>query len=105
MDSSVHKPTIEEVKEWDQHELLEWIQKKRSKLLKGDSLEKLKAADISGEAFLMLADNSEFFQKKCNLSFGVSETLAYLAAEIVGMETAGMKSKLLSFIPYSPRRQ
>ena len=105
MDSSVHKPTVEEVEEWDQHELLEWIQKKRPELLEDDTLEILKAADISGATFLMQADNTEFFQEKCNLPFGVSWTLAHLAADIIGMETASMKSKLLSFIPYSPRRQ
>jgi len=104
MDSSVLKPTIEEVKDWDEVELLQWIQQKRSKLLEDDQLEKFKAADISGEAFLMLADDAEFIKKNINLSFGVSETLAKLAAEIVGMETPSIKSKLLSFIPYTPRR-
>ncbi|KIX03495.1 uncharacterized protein Z518_07048 [Rhinocladiella mackenziei CBS 650.93] len=48
------KPTIEEIKEWDADELLEWIQQNKPKQLKGHGLEKFKAADISGEVFLIL---------------------------------------------------
>jgi hypothetical protein len=105
MDSAVHDPTAEEVERWDEDELLEWIQKTRPRLLKGDRLEKFKAAEILGEVFLDHAGNPDIFEKKCNLAFGVSQMLANLAAEIVGMETARMKSKLLSFIPYTLRRQ
>jgi hypothetical protein len=104
MDSHTN-PTIEEVKKWDADELLEWIEQQEPKLLKGDKLEKFKAADISGRAFLMKADNVEFFKKECNLPIGPSVVLADLAREIAGGETASIKSKLLSFIPCTPRRQ
>ena len=105
MDSAAHDPTAEEVERWNQHELLEWIQQKRPELLEDDQLEKFKAARISGEIFLDLAGNPDTFERNLNLAFGVSRMLANLAAEIVGMETARMKSKLLSFIPYTLRRQ
>src|SRR5271170_8075956 len=38
------EPTIEEIKKWDADELLDWIQQKLPKLLKGDKLEKFKDA-------------------------------------------------------------
>src|SRR2546421_1939612 len=53
------KPKIEEIKEWNEDELLKWIQQKRPGLLR----------------------------------------------KIAVRETAGRKSKLLSFIPCTPRRQ
>jgi len=102
--ASQAEPTIEEVKEWDEDELLKWIQQKRPRLLKGDNLKKFKAADIPGEAFLTKAGNDGFFKNECNLSIRPSLALANLAREIAGGETAGKKSKLLSFIPYTPCR-
>ena len=84
---------------WDKNELLKWIQQKRPKLLKGDNLEKFKAADLPGKVFLKHAGDEEFYKKECNLSIGPSETLADLAAEIVGVEATGVKSKLLFFMP------
>jgi hypothetical protein len=95
----------DEINELDADELLEWIQQKRPKVLKGDTLKKFKEAEIPGRAFLMLADNVEFFKNECNLPIGPSLVLADLAREIAGVETAGAKSKSLSFIPCTPRRQ
>jgi hypothetical protein len=40
------KPTIEEIKEWNEDELLKWIQQKRPGLLRGDNLE---TADIKSK--------------------------------------------------------
>jgi hypothetical protein len=102
------KPTIEEIKEWDEDDLLEWIQQKRPKLLKDDDLRKLKAARISGQVFLICASNVGFFKNRCNLPIGTSYELADLAMEVAGgetagRETAGIKSKFLSFIPCTPR--
>jgi hypothetical protein len=77
-------PTIEEVKNWDADELLEWIKENRRKLLKGDKLEKFKAEDISGDVFLNHAGDVEFFENKCNLPSGTSERLANLAREMAG---------------------
>jgi len=86
-------PTIEEIKNWDAVELLEWIQQNRPKLLQGDPLEKFKAEDISGDVFVNHAGDVEFFRNKCNLPAGTSERLAKLAKEIAGEETAGMVQK------------
>ena len=83
------KPTIEEIKEWDGDELLEWILEKRPKALKGDKLEKFKAADIDGATFLKHAGSKKYFHEECNLPIGTSERLADLASEIAGGETAG----------------
>jgi hypothetical protein len=47
----------------------------------------------------------KYFREECNLPIGTSEMLADLAKEIAGEETAGMKSKLLSFISCTSCRQ
>ena len=85
-------PTIEEVKNWDAEELLEWIKENRPKLLKGDKLEKFKAEDISGDVFVGHAGDVEFFENKCNLPSGTSERLANLAREVIGQQSMGTKS-------------
>ena len=95
------EPTVEKM---DEKELLEWIERKRPKLLKGDKLEKFERADLTGEVFLDHAGKPEFFQNRCGLSVGLSEMLAKLGKEVVEGETAGIKSKLLSFILCTPRR-
>jgi hypothetical protein len=103
MDTSQAKPTIEQIEKWDKNELLGWIHKKLPGLLTGDDLEKFETASIRGRTFVRHAGDVEFFQKM--LPYGISDELANLAMEIVGRETAGMKSKLLSFTPCTPRRQ
>jgi len=103
--TSQAKPIIEGINELDADELLEWIQQERPKALKGDKVEKFKEADIDGATFLKHAGDVDFFENKCNLPIGTSERLADLAKEIAGVETAGAKSKSLSFIPCTPRRQ
>jgi hypothetical protein len=75
--------------------LLEWIQQKKPGLLEGDDLEKLKAARISGQVFLIYAADIKFFKNECNLPIGTSVMLANLAREIAGGENAGMKSTLM----------
>ncbi|KAN0070583.1 hypothetical protein V8E54_011452 [Elaphomyces granulatus] len=80
-------PTVEVVKEWDDDQLVKWIQQKRPKLLKNvDNLEKFKAAQISGDVFLTLADDVDFFKNTCNLPAGPSKGLANLASEIRGVK-------------------
>ena len=73
-----------EVKEWDNDQLLNWIQEFRLKLLRGQNIENFKAAEISGEVFLMLAGDVDFFERKCHLPFGPSRGLAELAKELGG---------------------
>jgi hypothetical protein len=91
------KPTIEEIKNWDEEDLLEWIQQKRPKLLKDDDIKKLKEARISGDVFVDHAGDVEFFENKCNLPIGISERLAKLARKIAGEGTAGKKNNLPFF--------
>ena len=76
-------PTIETIKDWNAKELLEWIQQNRPKLLEGDILEKFKADDISGDVFVDLAGDVEFFKNICKLPVGTSMRLANLAREMV----------------------
>jgi hypothetical protein len=75
-------PAIEKIKEWDGDELLKWIQDNRKKALKGDTLEKFKAADIDGATFLKHAGKKEYFREECNLPIGTSGRLADLASEM-----------------------
>ena len=112
------KPTIDEVKYYKKDELLNWIQKEglrlltsgnpdkfkdESELLTDRNLDKFKGAEIDGSVFMDHAGDVKFF-KECNLSMGISERLAKLAT-IAGGETTGIKSKLLSFMSCTPRRQ
>jgi hypothetical protein len=104
------------VKEWDNDQLLKWIQQKRPKLLQDvEDIENFKAAQIPGDVFLTLAGDAQFFKKECHLPIGPSEGLADLASEIGegvkqqfsstkgGRRVCGApkQGKLLSFIPYS----
>jgi hypothetical protein len=73
--------------------LLEWIQQKEPKLLKGDKLEKFKNASIDGVIFLKYAGDKTFFHEECNLPIETSERLADLASEIARGETAGTVQK------------
>jgi hypothetical protein len=100
------KDTAEDIKEKGLAELLEWIQQKRPNPLDDDDVVKaFKKARISGRVFLRHAGDVGFFKNECGLPIGVSEDLAYLVMEIEGVDTAGIKSKLLSFVPCTPRRQ
>jgi hypothetical protein len=99
------KPTIEEIKKWNEDELLRRIEDMRPELLRGNNLEKFKAAFIDGDVFVDHAGDVEFFENKCKLPIGISERLAKLAREVTGGQTAGITSKLLSFMSCTPRRQ
>ena len=94
-----------QIESWDKDKLLEWIQQELPGLLTGDDLEKFKAASIRGRAFVKYGGDVGFFKNGCHLPIGPSLELADLAREIAGVETAGAKSKSLSFIPCTPRRQ
>ena len=94
-------PTMEEVKEWDNDQLLNWIQEFRPKLLRGQNIENFKAAEISGRLFLKKAGDVQYFKNECHLPVGPSEDLADLAEE---MNAVNKQGKLLSFIPYSKHR-
>ena len=96
LSSFTEQPTVEKVKGWSRAELLGWIKEKR--ILEDDELENLRAAGISGNLFLDLAGDLQFFKNECHLPVGPSKELANLASGICGGVTQG---KLLSFIPYS----
>jgi hypothetical protein len=74
-------PTVEQMKDWDTDELLQWIQKKKPNLLSSRNLERFIAAEILGEGFLWAAGDVDSFMK-AGLSLGVSEVLASLGDEV-----------------------
>ena len=90
------KFTFEEINEWDKDDLLEWIHQERPGLLKDDNLAKFESKFINKNVFEDHAGDVEFVNI-CGLPYGVSYSLAKLAREAAGGETAGIKSKLLSF--------
>jgi hypothetical protein len=95
-------PTTEEVKQWNVDKLINWLQGQEPKVLPDDKVENFKKTNFAGRAFLAKAGNAEFFEEKLGLLMGDSVAVAELALEIT---TAGIKSKLLSFMSYIPRRQ
>jgi hypothetical protein len=95
----IPEPTVEQMTDWDEGELLAWIQKKREKLLKDENkLEALKKAKITGEVFWTFAGNEERFETKFNLHPSISVMLANLSREFKEGVTAGIKSMFTIFI-------
>jgi len=103
--ASQSESTIDEIKRCDPGELLKWFDINRPKALTSKSRDKFEGADIDGTTFLDHAGDMKYFHEGCKLPIGTSERLARLAAEIVGGETAGIKSKLPSFMSCTLRRQ
>jgi hypothetical protein len=87
------EPTIEEIRKWNEDELLMQIQQKRPGLLRDGNLEKFREAFLNGDNFMDHANDVDFFEIKCHLPIGVSETLAWLAMEMAGGETTGTVQK------------
>jgi ABC-type ATPase with predicted acetyltransferase domain len=104
MDSREAKPTAEQVRQLDVIDLLAWIKENRPEMLKVAHLNKLQAEEITGNDFLDHAGDVEFFNNSCGLPAGPSNRLSNLARELAeaGGETAGIKSKPLSFISCAP---
>jgi hypothetical protein len=96
--ASQAEPTAEDIKDWDEDKMLEWIKEKRGKVLNNDKLEKLKNAEITGEVFLNYAGDENSFQSQCKLPLSISVMLANLSRPYVGWKTAGIKSKFTIFI-------
>jgi len=90
---------------WNVNDLLAWIKEKRPNLLCDVKSEKLRKAEVTGELFLGYAGEVEFFRNVFMLSPGTSFILAKLAKELAEGETAVIKSKLLSFMSCTSRRQ
>jgi len=74
------EPTIDQIKQYDACELLQWFEDHHSKALTGKSRDKFEEADIDGATFLRHAGDSTFFEK-CNLPIGTCSRLANLALE------------------------
>jgi hypothetical protein len=89
MASSQAKLSAKQMKEWDEDKLLTWIQQELPRPLKDDTIQKFKDAEILGRAFLMLANNDEFFNQTFGLSLGLSLVLAGLAREALVMVQKG----------------
>jgi hypothetical protein len=104
---ATNNPTIQEVKDWDANELLQWIQKERPKLLTGRILDKFKEAYISGYAFLRHAGDEKFFRDNCQLPPGISDDLASLAEDLCEKSESSSLSQLaLTMLPpYRTRHQ
>ena len=74
-------PTVQQMKDWDQDNLLQWIQQKKPNLLSGENLGKFVAAGILGEGFLWSAGGRQFFMD-AGLPVGISQELAILGHEV-----------------------
>ena len=85
--SAANEPSTQEIKAFGDEELLQWIQQKKPKLLRGENLTKFQAAFIDGDAFLNHAGDVDFFEKRCGLPPGISVSLANLASEVIGKKS------------------
>jgi len=81
--------TAEEMKTWEKEAVLEWIQRKKPKLLKGNNLKIFNETDFSGDAFLL---SSCEFSQKSGLSDGVSRVLESLLKEVKGVNEKRTRS-------------
>jgi hypothetical protein len=99
-----NEPTVEKMREMDDEDLLEWIQRKKPKMLRDKVLENFKEKYVDGDIFLDHAGDWKFFEEKCNLPIGPSEGLAKLASVVMGKDTIGTKSKSYPFMSCSSRR-
>jgi hypothetical protein len=81
---ATNNATIQEVRDWDREELIQWIQNEKPKLFTDEILKTFKEAYISGNVFLNHADDKEFFRNECKLPPGMSEDLALLATVLHG---------------------
>src|SRR4051812_25496283 len=97
------QPTIEEIKQWDADLLIEWIQRVRPKLLKGNDIEIFQKTGINGDAFL--AGDRQFFKDELGLSPVVSMTLTVLAQEALSVKCKSSKRRRLESETESPNRK
>jgi hypothetical protein len=82
MDEAEIYPSVEKIKTWSEHALVEWLQTDLESLLSPEEEVTIKTARIVGRAFLLGAGNGEFFIR-AGLSFGSSVVLADVAEKIV----------------------
>jgi len=71
---------------WNVNDLLAWIKDKRPDLLDDEDSEKLRKAEMSGEAFLAWAGDRVFFKNGCDLRPGPAAVLADLSRKLAEEE-------------------
>ncbi|KIX05369.1 uncharacterized protein Z518_06241 [Rhinocladiella mackenziei CBS 650.93] len=105
--ASHSKLAIDEINEWDADDLLKWIDQERPGLLKGEGLERFKTANINKNIFVNSAGDMGFFRNECELSVGISKSLAMLASEVAKGKTTGPETRKRKHTPEmapSPKR-
>ena len=85
--STANESSIQEIRGFGDDELLQWIQQKEPKLIRGENIQKFKEAAITGRSFLNHAGDVDFFERKCRLPPVLSDDLADLASEIIGKKS------------------
>jgi hypothetical protein len=73
-------PTVQEMKDWDEETVLQWIKQKNRHILKGGNLDKFNDACIIGSVFL--ESNVDFYTQTCHLPSGIGQALKNLANEV-----------------------
>jgi hypothetical protein len=76
--------TIDKVNSWNANQLLEWIQQNLTSPLDKEDKRLFLKAKINGEVFLSHAGDIDWFENKCKMPVGTSESLANLAGKITG---------------------
>jgi hypothetical protein len=72
--------TVQEINDWDEEQVLWWIQQRNRNILKGRNLKNFKKACIMGSAFLDA--DVDFYHETCGLPRGVGLALKDLADEV-----------------------
>ena len=74
--ASQAEPAIEVIGNWDEEDLLKWIQQKHSKLLNDNDRAKLKRECVDGVVFLNHAGDKKYFREDCDLAGGDKDLYA-----------------------------
>jgi len=77
-------PTVQEMNDWDDVKLHQWIDKRNPRLLQGNNLRKFQDAGIDGMGLLSMT-REEF--KQCGLSVPASAILMHLANQVRNSKT------------------
>jgi hypothetical protein len=92
-ESAATKLTIQQIRGLGAGELPAWVRGELPGQLVGGEAEALREANITGYAFLELADNAGFFREQCKLSPGTSIALASLARRVVEGDAVSARSR------------
>ena len=78
---STKEHTIQDIRSWDEHKLLEWIKQNLSRRLKRKYERKLLSSKIDGDIFLDYAGDSSLYEQ-LGISSKTSHKLAKLATSV-----------------------